>query len=112
MRELTALHQQYKKALKNKKQRRIVGRSIFKRNSKIRQHLFKWRSKIGKVRSATKTHQNVNGQKVCRNLLPHEKYYSQWESCCDIGKNTSRWLNRANNKVSNWTGSCRKWGIQ
>ena len=62
--------------------------------------------------SATKTHQNVNGQKVCRNLLPHEKYYSQWESCCDIGKNTSRWLNRANNKVSNWTGSCRKWGIQ
>lgn len=114
MNMLIPLHQQYRHALntKNKKQKKKIRRAIFKHYAKINHIKNKWRKKVGKIGGVNKRKLNNGPLSVCRNLLPHEKYYSQWESCCDIANNKSRWLNRASNKVQNWTGSCRKWGIR
>lgn len=112
--DLSSLHRQYKQALQQNNKARIkqLQKSIHKANFSVFSIRNKWRSKVGKVGIKRYSIKNKFNGKICRNLLPHEKYYSKWESCCDIGKNKSRWLNRASNKVSNWKGSCRSWGLR
>lgn len=62
-------------------------------------------------RSKSKRAKTGNNQRICRNLERNEKYYSNWISCCDVGNNKSRWVNRANRQDNVWNGSCRSYGM-
>lgn len=59
---------------------------------------------------ASKNRRRDHG-KVCRNLYPGEKYYSSWVSCCDLKNGKSRWKNRSTGRSSDWSGSCKYWGV-
>jgi len=62
-------------------------------------------------RSKSKRYNASNNQRICRNLYRNEKYHANWISCCDIGNNQSRWVNRANRQDNVWKGSCQHWGL-
>jgi hypothetical protein len=51
------------------------------------------------------------GFHVCRALRPGDPYYRNWAHCCDTGRGTSYWTNRAGRRTL-WRGTCRRWGIR
>ncbi len=71
----------------------------------------KWGVKSQKPSSAIPGANQFNNRRVCRTLNPGERFYKSWATCCDIGNGKSRWKNRFTNKISDWKGSCSKWGV-
>lgn len=49
--------------------------------------------------------------RVCRRLVPGDRYYGRWVSCCDLRGNRSAWVSRSGRRGV-WRGSCRSWGIR
>ena len=65
------------------------------------------------ISSPRASHQATrSSQRVCRNLRTNDSYFRSWRSCCDLGNNKSRWVNKKTHKAVDWKGSCSKWGIR
>jgi hypothetical protein len=49
--------------------------------------------------------------RICRKLVPGDKYYPAYRSCCDIDGGRSRWQS-ADGKITDYTSMCALWGIK
>lgn len=57
------------------------------------------------------TDQETVGEGICRQIVPGDRWYPTWRSCCDLEGDRSRWTNRRG-QASDYGGSCTHWGIR